>query len=220
MTKVKTKRTWAFPTNNFLYSGVEYEYDSRKCQGCNDDYCHCNIILGLRIESVDVPTLTKTILGTTKEAKELKFFEYSIDRILRINKLYQTSNWEVYASHDYYGESVSSITCNEYSVISKQINHLYEITPNKRVGYVLNLEYNFILDILEGKKYQEITISPKDIVFNKEYVKKIDTPYSKEVCNLPIGVCIKEGIKYKLIDGYHRFIASMNKKKVNIIEAI
>jgi hypothetical protein len=52
-----------------------------------------------------------------------------------------------------------------------------------------------------------------------EYFKKVDKNVIEEYKdrNLPIAVCIRHGDKYRLIDGYHRFVANKDKEKVNII---
>ena len=52
-----------------------------------------------------------------------------------------------------------------------------------------------------------------------EYFKKVDKNVIEEYKNknLPIAVCVRHGDKYRLIDGYHRFVANKSREIVDII---
>jgi hypothetical protein len=85
----------------------------------------------------------------------------------------------------------------------------------------LKLEYGYLLDCVESvASVSIIEVSPNAICTPQmEYFKKVDKDVIEEYKdrNLPIAVCVKHGDKYRLIDGYHRFVANKDREVVNIV---
>ena len=100
-----------------------------------------------------------------------------------------------------------------------QIDNLSE-----RVEYLLTIENGFILDDIKDKKYHISVIDIDDIIFsNTEHKRKVVIEelehYSDRNYSGIRGIVKKDGIKWKLIDGYHRLSKTENKLvKVLVIE--
>lgn len=94
-------------------------------------------------------------------------------------------------------------------------------TVLEKIKYCLELEYNYLIDCVESATSAVIIeVSPNNIRLPQtEYFIKVDKNVIEEYRNreLPIAVCIKDGSKYRLIDGYHRFVANKDRDSVDII---
>jgi hypothetical protein len=214
--------------NNFLYSGAEYEYDGRECpDDCeckNGGYCRSNYYVNLRMKNIDLRRIREHFLEKTAktkgriETKNIDFIHYCVDRLLRINKVYLTDNWSISTSHGYYGDEIDQIDLSNFGLIKEKIIQIIQLTPNKRIEFILNEEYGFLIDKVKDKNWGIINAKIEDIrMGSEEYRKKADTGIYDEKSDLPIGVYVKEGNFYRIIDGYHRFIANKDKKNVEII---
>jgi len=215
---------------NFLYSGVDYEYDDYICDdgncGCRDgsDYCRCSHHEGLRVKDIDLIRVRNNILEKSQKRKspiltEDTFLHYCVDRLLVKYKAFESEMWCVIASRGYYGEEVDKIVFEDNSLF-KDIRHLHKCAPNARIEFVLEKEYGHLLSSLIGKKYKNKKVLVSDlIVSNTEYYKKIDSSEITLDETLPIGIYLKDGEKYKLVDGYHRYLLNKDKKEVDIIFA-
>lgn len=229
--------------NDFYYSGVDIEYDrEHHCDesGC-DSICRCSTIVNTKITSVDTNQIVDTIYNkyfkTSKEEKrDSKLNEilnnidktinlYTIDRIVRTNRLWDKDNFEVNISNGYYGEEVNSVNL-EYSIAKKteeDIESSIEIDDlSKRIEFLLQLEYGYILPELIGKNYKVDTIKKEDIVFGSDgHYRKIQRENLDHYNDINYqgirGIVIPKDGKFKLIDGYHRcFKTDKNKVKVLI----
>lgn len=229
---------------NFYYSGVEIEYDREtSCEesGC-DTICRCSRIVDSKIESIDINSIIESIYyeyfdKSEQTKRDLKLNSilngidktidlYTIDKILRINRIWDKENWEINISNSYYGEEVDSITLWK-SVAEKIENQLDEALfiddLSKRTEYLLNLEYGYILPELIGKNYKLETIKKEDIIFGSDgHYRKIQTEdlehYSDKNYSNIRGVVSQKDDKYKLIDGYHRCF-STKKTDVLVLKA-
>jgi len=107
--------------------------------------------------------------------------------------------------------------------LQNDVREIYKLTPNKRIEYVLKKEYGFLLESLVGKTFTEREVQVCDlIVGNETYRKKIKAgTYTNENYGEPIGIYLKDTWnKYRLIDGYHRYVdLAAGKKTVKIISA-
>ena len=232
-------------SNSFsTYGDVEYEYDSKECNrsycGCRDgtDYCRGSTYQGLRVESVDLDSVRKHFLQeikkTTLPPSDPKFMDYCVDRLLRLNKVYNTEDWEINTCSGYYGQEISDakLDDNLFGDILEKTKHLISLAPDERIRYVLQEEYQFLLPQLLKCKFKETEIDIKDIFIpNREYHKKIqkgDLVYKN--FSLPIGIYSLESenidlhkAHYRLVDGYHRYCSYMSQEtkpsKVNVIVA-
>ena len=117
----------------------DLEYDYNTYTSCHERYCNeegicrCSTIQNAHVVSVNIPNMVNHIYDyyfddsiSTKRnftinsilggvSKEIDI--YTIDRILRINKAYEPSNWEVQVCGGYYGEEIDD-------VIKPILNHM------------------------------------------------------------------------------------------------
>jgi len=177
---------------------TEYDYDSQtSCSesGCDDEgICRCSTIENAHIISVNVTSMVNDIYpsyfdkslstkrnntinsilgGTSKEIDK-----YTIDRILRINKVYEPTNWEINVCGGYYGQEIDNIILEDSIArkLEEQIDEALSIIElTTRVEYLLNLEYGHILPSLQNCQYSVETIERDKIIFgNDNHYKKIN----------------------------------------------
>lgn len=226
---------------------TDYDYDVyRDCHnhGCDDEgICRCGTIENAHIISVKIPSMVDEIyseyfdnsLASIRNSKINSVLgnitdgidSYTIDRILRINGVYEPSNWEIQICGGYYGQEIDDIIIEDCvaSKIEKNLEEAFDITDlTKRIEYLLNLEYGYILPELKDCKYEVDTVLRDKIIFGSEnQYKKVATEklshYSDKNYHSYRGIVIPKGDEYRLIDGYHRCFASENMK-VEVIKVI
>lgn len=219
---------WVIPSD-FRYSGIDYDYDTDNSNCRCPDYCRCSKIVNKRITDVDLNSITefihRDIISKSKKSKEQKindtFLKYCIHRLAVLNHMYDTDNWYLSTCSGYYGEEIKDVIWEGGKQIEIDISEVINKSPNERIEYVLVKEYGYLLPRLQGKKYIEELVSVEDIaVGNEQYIKKVDSGHYNDGYNLPIGIYEFDGHKYRIIDGYHRYIAFQNtKKEIPIIVA-
>jgi len=225
--------------------GVDFKYDLRydydnytSCSesGCNEEgICRCSTIENACVISVNIPNMVNHIYGkyfdnsiSTKRnstinsilggvSKEIDI--YTIDRILRINKAYEPSNWEVQVSGGYYGQEIDDVILED-SIAQKIENELGKafdiIDLTERIELLLMLEYGEILPELKGCKYSIETIERDSIIFGSDkHYRKVNTKelnhYSDKAYTGIRGIALVKNDKFRLIDGYHRSSTSENR---------
>jgi hypothetical protein len=224
---------------NFRYN-VNYDYsDYRNCDayGCDDEgICRCGTIENAHVLTVDIPSIVNEIyanhfdnsLATKRNStinsilggvsKEIDI--YTIDRILRINKAYEPTNWEVQVCGGYYGQEIDDIILEDSVAqkIENQINEALSIIDlTSRIEYLLKLEYGNILPALQGRQYSLETVERDSIIFGSdEHYRKVNTKnlnhYSDKNYQGIRGIALVKDGKFRLIDGYHRSSTSENIK--------
>ena len=224
---------------NFRYN-VNYDYsDYRDCDayGCDEEgICRCGTIENAHVLTVDIPSIVNEIyanhfdnsLATKRNStinsilggvsKEIDI--YTIDRILRINKAYEPTNWEVQVCGGYYGQEIDDIILEDSVAqkIENQINEALSIIDlTSRIEYLLKLEYGNILPALQGRQYSLETVERDSIIFGSdEHYRKVNTKnldhYSDKNYNGIRGIALVKDGKFRLIDGYHRSSTSENIK--------
>jgi hypothetical protein len=199
------------------YSGigdVEYEnyYECRHGSNCcDDDYCRCGKIVDERVENIKISELVKEICNSNDI-----IFRYCVWRLAVIHKLYEGSNWSVKVCGGYYGQEIDGISLENNEFV-RDVEMVEKLSTNERLEYVLNKEYGFLLDSLKGKNYIIKSVDFNDLMAGNEgYKKKVDKNIYDQSYNLPIGIYLKQEDKYKLIDGYHRYV-SLAKSGENLI---
>lgn len=94
---------------------------------------------------------------------------------------------------------------------------------NKRVEFLLELEYGYLLPEMEGRKYSIFEVTKSDVIMGSvDHYKKVESKdlshYSDSNYTGIRGIVIPDGHKYRLIDGYHR-ITSTKNAVVKVIKA-
>lgn len=224
---------------NFRYH-TDYDYnDYRDCSayGCDEEgICRCGTIEDAHVISVNIPNMVNEIysnyfddtLATRRNStinsilggvsKEIDI--YTIDRILRINKAYEPTNWEVQVCGGYYGQEIDDIILDDSVAgkIENQLDKAFDIIDlTSRIEYLLELEYGSILPALQGRKYSIETVERDSIIFGSdEHYRKVNTKsldhYSDKNYTGIRGIALVKGDRYRLIDGYHRSSTSENIK--------
>lgn len=223
--------------NDFKYS-VSYNYDTEySCEesGCNEEgICRCGHITNTYLTKVDVSGVAATIFSeifdnsiSTKRHNAINSLwgisdeieKYTIDRILRINKIWKPEFWEINVTGGYYGQEVDDVVLTEDAVqkLNTQLEKAFEIDNlTQRIEYLLELENGFILDELKDKRYSVSVIDIDDIIFsNKDHksrilIEDIDHYSDRNYYGIR-GIVKKDEKKFRLIDGYHRLSKTENK---------
>ncbi len=216
---------------NFIYN-VRYDYDyTHDCEsyGCNDEgICRCGKIEYERITSVDMDSMCNSVYNlyfnddsvAGKRNNKINSIisditeeidRYTIDRILRISKVYDPNVWVINVINGYYGEEIGVIYINSTLAlrIKSQLDLAFGITNlSERIEFLLKLEYGYVLPILEGQQFKIIDINKDSIIFGSEsQYHKINTENLDHYDNrykLIRGIVVPENNMYRLIDGYHR----------------
>ena len=219
---------------------TNYDYDAyRDCgaHGCDEEgICRCETLENAHVLTVDISSIGNEIYNSIFDnslsskrnsainsilggvSKEIDI--YTIDRILRINKAYEPSNWEVQVCGGYYGQEIDDVLL-ENSIAQKiedQINEALSIIDlTSRIEYLLMLEYGNILPALQGRQYSIETVERDSIIFGSdEHYRKVNTKnldhYSDKNYTGIRGIALVKDGRYRLIDGYHRSSTSENIK--------
>jgi hypothetical protein len=218
---------------------TDYDYsDYRDCSsyGCDEEgICRCSTIEDAHVISVNIPNMAGVIysdyfddtLATKRNStinsilggvsKEIDI--YTIDRILRINKVYEPTNWEVQICGGYYGQEIDNIILEDSIArkIEDQLDKAFDlIYLTERIEYLLMLEYGSVLPALQGLKYSIETVERDSIIFGSdEHYRKVNTKsldyYSDNHYGGIRGIALVKNDRFRLIDGYHRSSTSENK---------
>lgn len=232
--------------NKNFSSCVEYDYDSESnCSenGCEGDYCRCTTLSNACVKKVNFLELVDNIydlyfdnskstirnykinsilFGITEEVDR-----YTIDRVLRVNKVWDPEIWNVEVVNGYYGEEIGDITLfgSVSRKIEKELNEAIKLDIlSNRIEYLLKLEYGYVLPILKDCNYEITNVNIDNIIFgsdsNYKKSKKEDLAhYSDKSYSGIRGVVVEKDGKYRLIDGYHRCIKSKSKI-ITVIKAV
>jgi hypothetical protein len=207
-----------------LQYDVDYDYERSACI-CNayarDDYCRCTTIGRAWIESIDTERVIDTLYNKYC-GKPSKINEYCFDRICVALKIYDKENYEIETCGGYYGEEIEGVFFEKEEEIVSAYNELLKLESDiEKIKYCLKLEYQYLIERVANKTSAHIEeIYTKDIVLPQtEYFVRLSKEVIEEYKNrkLPVAVCIKDGDKYVLIDGYHRFAANKDWNAVEII---
>ena len=237
--------------NNFIYC-LDYTLDGYyNCEnhGCNDEgICRCYTITDCKINQISIPKIAQKIFldyfdtrseSYSRDQKlfgliyntdplELPFFwQYVINRLLVLNKVYLKENWKSNWSSGYYGDELDSISIEDtlFKKLQTDLEKVIELNQIPQVvEYLLEKEYGYVIDKIKGKSYTIEEIDTFDLFFpqNNHHQKVLskdlsylDDKYFGNNSDDIQGVCIKEGNKYKVIDGYHR-LTYFSKKNLKI----
>jgi hypothetical protein len=211
---------------------------SCETSGCDEEgICRCGKIVDEHVISVDLSLVTDEIYNqlfpreNQSDKRENILSEifyggeevdkYCIYRILAINESYCPENWRVNISGGYYGDEIDDITMDleMYKKINEQCQKLKKLTTLKdKINYVIFLEYGHLLEDLKDIDYELVAIYKNHIDFkklNQNHIKNVKMKnlehYSYTNYILPRGIVRGDTDNYKIVDGYHRIIASDSK---------
>lgn len=220
----------------FQYNGVYVDYSyTYDCEnyGCDEEgICRCGSIHNECVESVDVSLIVKKIYdeffeegkaanrnNTINEVlygigKDIDI--YTIDRIIRSYKIWESENWNIEVEGGYYGQEVNDVRIKESIAdkIEEELCVVFSLPSLKeKIEYLLKVEYGKILPEITDSNYESITIDKDDIIFGTEkhldkVMKKDLDFYSDKNYNGIRGIVKKSGDKWRVIDGYHRIFST------------
>lgn len=199
---------------------VDYDYERSACT-CDDYICRCTTIERAWATKVDVNGVVEK-LYSKYGGSDSAIDRYCFDRICHAFKIYDKDLYEVETGYGYYGQEVYGVYFEDEEKIFNEYKEMISLdTDLEKVWYCLMLEYGYLLETVESAKCANVVdVSSRDIHLPQfEYLKKVDREVIEAYKNrkLPIAVCIKDDDKYRLIDGYHRFVANKNNEEVSII---
>lgn len=228
---------------------VTYHYDIEYyCSDSIDSVCsiegicRCGFITNTSLNGVDVSRIAANIyseifdksLSTKRHNLINSLFDisediekYTIDRILRINKIWKPEFWQINVCSGYYGQEIDDIVLYEDVVetINSHLEAAFEIDNlSNRIGFLLELENGFILDEIKNKNYTLSVVDIDNIIFSNEnhksriLIEELEHYSDKNYSGIR-GVVKKDGQKFKVVDGYHRLSKTENKLvKVLVIQ--
>lgn len=214
---------WIFNKTNLQWF-VDYDYERSECH-CDaydsGDYCRCTTIEHAWVDDAHVHRVVNELYRRHSRTDSY-IDKYCFDRICYALKIYDKSLYEVETGGGYYGEEVYGIYFeNEEKIFNSYYEMLELKTVLEKVKYCLELEYSYLIDCVESATSAAIIeVSPNNIKPpHTEYFIKVNKDVIEEYKNrdLPIAVCIRDGNYYRLIDGYHRFVANKDRDNVEII---
>ncbi len=217
MEKINFKRT-------NLQWVVDYDYDRSACT-CEayerGDYCRCTTIEHAWIDNVNVNEVIRKLYETHSRT-DSDIDAYCFDRICSAFKIYDKDYYEFETCGGYYGEEVDGVY---FENEEKIFNAYYEVialeTNIEKIKYCLKLEYNYLIDRVESASFAHILkIAPSAIRLPQtEYFIKLENSVIEDYKDrkLPVAICVRDEKCYRLIDGYHRYIANKDRDKVDIV---
>ncbi len=183
--------------------------------------------------SGDLPkvSLCSMITDATKSSEDI-IWNYCIDRIFRVYRLYCISSWKEEQHNGYYDEIYY-----EYTLLRDKANKILEVLTEidslndcDKIKKCLELEYGYLLPMLENKTMVSVidNVKKDSLYLSENYLKKINKEdieiYSGY--KMPCAVCIRRHVTpigpfgvidgYSVIDGYHRVLAAQNNKAKSV----
>lgn len=220
--------------NDFQYL-VRYDYNTNySCEeyDCRDEgICRCSKISNAKVEEIDLISITNHLYGklidtdlkSSNRNKKLNNIlygfdidEYCFNRILTINKLWDTEIYEINICRGYYGQEVESITIQD-SILRKIENQFEEVlnfdSLSDKIRYILTLENGYLLESIKDVNFVfgEISNSDINIKNSDHHIKSISKKKFYEHYPYLHGILKEKSGKYKIIDGHHRILSTKDK---------
>lgn len=212
-----------FERTNLQYE-VDYDYERSQCT-CNayEDgyYCRCTTIERAWVESINVKlVVNKLYKKYCKEHSEIN--EYCFDRICSALKIWDKDYYEVESCGGYYGEEIEGVYFENEEKLAEAFSEILGFDSDvEKIKFVLELEYGYLIDKVSKATVAYILPVPTRHITlpQQEYFVKLSREVIEDYKDrkLPIAVCIENGGWYKLIDGYHRFVANKDRNMNTII---
>ena len=218
-----------FQSHNLAYS-IDYELDiHRPCNIdpsiCENDYCRCSVI-----NSVDIKpdldslsylsiNLTQYVNKRTKLTIPKEIITYCILKNLQYNGGLCPDNYTYTTCSGYYGEELETI---KYTGPTESYPFYFEKPAIDSIKEILALEYgNSLFVVSKATKVSIERVNLKDIYpGNITYLKEVEKSHSESISSTDImGICVRNSDKYRLLDGYHRYVtySRLKKRKCSIL---
>ncbi len=173
------------------------------------------------------------ILGEEQKlilAMQMLITRYCIHRILCHHKIWQQEVWMYKTSRDYYGAEVQNICLkpNPAREIERMLEDLKPKSPAEKIEQVLLLEYGYLIPSVVGKKWAVKRIDPKTLEYSNtehhmrcQHEVKENPSYRQSLQDFsyPRAITLFNPTtnNYKVIDGYHRLVATPTEENPLII---
>ena len=204
------------------YVDYDYDYGNSNCTCHPDDYCRCSVITNCRITGVNMNELVKYFCDNAIEIQN-DVDEYCVDRLLRHSDMADVNNYSVNISNGYYGQEIDGIVYDDIHGMSRKINNLVKMKDINKIKYVLEKEYGYLLESLEGlTKVDVCEVSKKDLkVGMPSHYLRLKRSIIESYIDYKgiLGIYVRDNNQFRIIDGYHRLRAfnESDRKKAKII---
>ena len=199
---------------------VDYNYERSGCH-CNESICRCTTIENARVDEVNVSDVFNELYLKHVETYSA-INEYCFERICYLNKIFDKSEYTVETCSGYYGEEVYGVFFDGEEAVNEIYNEILALEKDiDKIKKCLELEYGYLSLPVQAASSAEVIEVPvkKRYCPQMEYMRKLEKDVIDEYkCrDLPVAVCIKNGNKYTVVDGYHRYLANKMRDKVKIV---
>lgn len=212
-----------FEKTNLQYD-TEYDYRRSRCT-CDayerGDYCRCTTIEEAWVESVDVRRVAARLYQRHR-IEDSEINQYCFDRICSAFRIFDKSLYEVESCSGYYGEEIDGVYfTKEEELYNTYREMFFKQSDVEKIKFCLQLEYGYLLDrINQTSSVTIIEVKSEDVVIPQtEYFYRLNRQVIEDYkgIKLPIALCVRDGNKYKIIDGYHRFAANKDRPTMKVI---
>jgi len=168
--------------------------------------------------------LTNPIVRTTFDAlgetqrqqigKHMLITRYCIHRILTGLQLYQQRHWKYRISNDYFGQEIEGIYLKPDSSnrLDYHLSILQRLSDSaSKIEHIFKLQFGHMIDAVKNQNWEIGSATVKDLQFSNidrlnqcRRLKREGKLDYLDGYRLPRAICIKDGPKLKVIDGYHR----------------
>lgn len=190
------------------------------------DYCRCYRISDVTIESVSVSGVMDAVCKEFRLTTGNHLGRYGVFRVLSAHGVFDCSNYEGLWGAGYYGEEVQGGRfTGRVADIDAALNRFLGLrTLKAKVEHLLVLEYGHLLESLKDRKWREALVEKGSLVLgNTDHYHKLDRNAVERYADWDLlhAVCVKDGDRYRVIDGYHRSAALLQStnSKARIIYA-
>ena len=214
--KYNSKNRWS--SNNGLFHFGDYELDD-SCDHESDyegDFCRCRVIHGGTVEN----TLSNWLCfyhSIWKQDKKTITLDDNLAALF-CKHMFDPDDFEVVSSHGYYGDELDGFDFVHSEKFWKRAELFNSLSNTERLQMVLDMEYGFVISDIQQIKDWELAGIPKGriIPFSikthkdkvEEYKRQLSQYDYKNVLMLFAPIVLPNGMKYRIIDGHHRFTAA------------
>ena len=208
------------------YIDYDYQYNPRRQYSCYMGCNQCTTIGRTRIS--DKNPLDGFIKFALNNISMNNKENYIFDRLVRYSGANNPDNYSIGTCSGYYGEEIDSVTFDNLSIFLNELKEFFAKPFHESILDLLKKEYGDVCEKLKSplklNKFKILTVSFDKIIVpntpNRTFLtKKSDYLYPCFNKDIPIGVYLKRGNYYEILDGYHRYrhVEQLNPKKVKIV---